>query len=100
LEISNDDQIGTTIGDGLDETMTGIGKMDAAGILHPAQSVVVVSVMHLAFVCPMSGGIRRRDDKKAKDLAGEGQGIVLGMHRLRVFREAAAPRMMDSLVSM
>jgi hypothetical protein len=100
LEIFNDDQIGTTIGDGFGEITTGIGRMDAAGILHPAQSVVVATVMHRVSVCPMSDGIQRRDDKRAKDLAGEGQRIVLGMRRPRAFREAVVQRMMGSLVSM
>jgi hypothetical protein len=100
LEIFNVDQIGTMIGDGFGEITTGIDKMDAAGILHHAQSVVVATAMRRVSVCPMSGGIQRRDDKRAKDPAGEGQRIVLGMRRLHAFREAVAQRMMGSLVLM
>jgi hypothetical protein len=99
-EISNDDPTVTVIGDGFDETTTKISTMDGIGILHRAQSVVIATVMHPVFVYRMSGGIQRQGGRRAKDLVGEGQEIVLGMLQHHAFQEVAAQKMMDSLVSM
>ena len=99
-EISSDDPTVTMVEDGFDKNMTRTTVMDEVGILHRAQSVVVATVMHPVSVYRMSGGIQRQGDKRAKDLVWEGQGIALGMHQRHALREAAAQKMMDSLVSM
>jgi len=92
LEISKDDPTVTTMGDGFDERFN---TMALVGIPHRAQSVVVPTAMYPASVYRMLGGTPRQDDMRAKDLAGVGQRIVLGMHQRHVFQGVAARKMMD-----